>query len=297
MNQIIRKSIRPQTYIGVGVHDGLSALLATKHKFDFLWIGSFSGSASLGIPDNALRDPSEIVSLVSSIARVTDQPLIVDLEWGYGDTLKVERVVDQIIRAGAKGICLEDSSLSKRSSLYDIEERMLATREEHSLRLEAALRVIRRFPSNTCQLIARTEALVAGFGVEEAIQRAEAYVALGADMVFAQSKDKSGGELLEFLAQWQRRTPVMLAPTCVSEISIGGLYSAGATHVIFANHALRSAYRAMDDTLRLLHETREQNSVEGKIARIDEIASLTGALDGGVSPIRSEYSERRIVGE
>ena len=130
---------------------------------------------------------------------------------------------------------------------------------------------------STCGLIARTEALVAGLGLAEALKRASAYVDNGADAVFVQSLDATGKEILDFCQQWECRTPIVLAPTRLPTLSNQDLYAAGATHVIFANQGLRAAHHAMARVFKLLAESGSAVDVNPTISRVATVASDVGA--------------------
>src|SRR5437763_413771 len=165
-------------HAGIGVYDGLSALLGEKWNFDFAWISSFCCSAVLGVPDAGIVGPDEILSVVRCVRRSIKLPIVVDLDSGYGDAVKVFHVVEAMARAGAAALCIEDNPASKRCSLYDRDERLLATTEEHIMRLRAARSAVQAVRRD-CRIIARTEALVAGMGVPEALRRANEYVEAG----------------------------------------------------------------------------------------------------------------------
>src|SRR3989440_9705259 len=147
--------------VGIGVYDGLSALLAEKWKFDFAWVSSFCCSAALGLPDAGIVGAEDILNVTRCVRRSIDMPIVIDLDSGYGDAVKVFHVVEAMARAGAAALCIEDNPTSKRCSLYDREERPLASIEEHVTRLRAARAAVAKAGSK-CRIIARTEALVAG---------------------------------------------------------------------------------------------------------------------------------------
>ena len=178
---------------GVGVYDGLSALLAEKWHFDFVWISSFCCSAAVGLPDAGIVGPEDILNVVRCVRRSIDLPIVVDLDSGYGDAVKAYHVVEAMARAGAAALCIEDNPTSKRCSLYDGYDRDLVSVEEHIARLRAARAGVDAAHTNA-RIIARTEALVAGMGVKEALRRATAYADAGADAVFIQSLDATGND-------------------------------------------------------------------------------------------------------
>lgn len=262
--------------VGVGVYDGLSALLAEKHGFDFVWVSSFCCSAAAGLPDAGIIGPEEILSVVRCARRSIQLPIVVDLDSGYGDAVKAFHVVEAMARAGASALCIEDNPVSKRCSLYDGYDRLLVTPEEHIARLRAARAGVSEARSS-CRIIARTEALVAGLGVEEALRRATAYADAGADAVFVQSLDKSGGEVLGFAREWQRRTPVFIAPTRLPQITKKEFFAAGISHTMFANQGLRAAHAAVDRTFRILAEAESAQAVEAEISTVAAVAEQVGA--------------------
>ena len=262
--------------VGVGVYDGLSALLAGKHHFDFLWVSSFCCSAAAGLPDAGLISPEDILVIVRCVRRAVNLPIVVDLDSGYGDAVKVCHVVEAMARAGAAALCIEDNPLSKRCSLYDGYDRVLVTSAEHIARLRAAKVGVTRAGSR-CRIIARTEALVAGMSVAEALRRAGAYADAGADAVFIQSLDATGREVLEFGRAWARRTPVFIAPTRLPHITKQEFFAAGISHTMFANQGLRAAHAALDRTFRDLAESDSSLTVESAISTVKEVAALVGA--------------------
>ena len=91
--------------VGVGVYDGLSALLAEKWGFDFVWVSSFCCSAANGLPDAGIIGPEEMLGVVRRVRRSIDRPVVVDLDSGYGDPVKAFHVVEAMARAGAAALC------------------------------------------------------------------------------------------------------------------------------------------------------------------------------------------------
>ncbi len=266
--------LEDRQHTGLGVHDGFSTLLANSAGADFLWASSFAASAICGFPDAGLLEASTMAPVVGQISRVTTLPLVVDMDAGYGDELKVLYSADAMTRAGATAICIEDNPISKRSSLYDC-ERELVSPEEHCARIMAARAGIADRP---CAVIARTEALVAGLGVDEALARAAAYVDAGAHAVFAQAvAPDRGDQLMEFCTRWRRRTPVFLAPTAYSHCTRAQWYAAGASHVIFANQGIRAAHGAMLTVFRQLLASDAPIEAEEDISSVADIAEEVGA--------------------
>ncbi len=261
---------------GVGVYDGLSALLAEKWKFAFAWVSSFCCSAAAGLPDAGIIGPEDILNVVRCVRRCVALPIVVDLDSGYGDAIKVFHVVEAMTRAGAAALCIEDNPISKRCSLYDGYDRALVPIEEHITRLRAARAGVAQAHC-TCHIIARTEALVAGKGLAEALKRATAYADAGADAVFVQSLDTTGNEVLTFGRKWQRRTPIFIAPTRLPHVTKKEFADAGISHTIFANQGLRAAHAAMDRTFGILAQSQSATGVDSEISSIATVANLVGA--------------------
>jgi phosphoenolpyruvate phosphomutase len=262
--------------VGVGVYDGLSALLAAKWHFDFVWVSSFCCSAAAGLPDASIIGAEDILTVVRCVRRSVDLPIVVDLDSGYGDPVKACHVVEAMARAGAVGLCIEDNPSSKRCSLYAGYDRALVSIEEHIARVRAARAGVAQARS-TCRIIARTEAMVAGLGVTEALSRATAYADAGADAVFVQSLDSTGDEVLTFAREWRRRTPVFIAPTRMPQVTKKDFFAAGISHTIFANQGLRAAHAAVDRTFRTLAEAQSAQAVEGEISTVAAVATLVGS--------------------
>jgi phosphoenolpyruvate phosphomutase len=265
-----------QSQVGAGVYDGLSALLAEKWQFDFLWVSSFCCSAAAGLPDASIIGPEEILAVIRCVRRSVKLPIVVDIDSGYGDPVKACHVVEAMARAGAAALCIEDNPSSKRCSLYDGYDRALVPIEEHVARLRAARAGVVEARAN-CRIIARTEAMVAGLGVTEALRRATAYADAGADAVFVQSLDASGNEVLKFAREWKRRTPIFIAPTRMPHVTKKEFFEAGISHVIFANQGLRAAHAAMDRVFHILAEAESPQSVETEISTVAAVAAMVGA--------------------
>jgi phosphoenolpyruvate phosphomutase len=274
--QYVERLFDGQPKTGAGVYDGLSALVASKWDFDFLWVSSFCASAALGLPDTGIIGVEEMLATVRTVRRSAPLPIVVDLDSGHGDPVKVHYVVDAMVHAGATAVCIEDNPLSKRCSLYAGYDRNLVTIEEHVARVRAALEAIK---ASGCagKVIARTEALVAGMGVEEALKRATAYADAGADATFIQCLDATGNEVLSFARQWKRRNPIFIAPTKIASVNKNQFFEAGVSHFIFANHGLRAAHGAVDRVFGALSKAQSSLEVDKEISKVMEVANLVGA--------------------
>jgi len=264
---------RPRVALAAGAHDALSAKLAEEAGFDAVWASGFGISAVQAVPDANILTLTETLDAVRRMADAVEIPVIADCDNGYGNAINVMRTVAEFERAGAAGICIEDNEFPKRCSFYAGVRRDLVPAEEHARKIEAAVSARR---DRDFAVIARTEALICGLGLEEALARASAYAAAGADAVLVHSKQKDFGELARFAAEWKERAPLVAVPTTYPDVSLAELMAAGFRMAIFANQALRGAIVAMRDVLRRMRETGKVASVEERIVSLEEVYQLVG---------------------
>src|SRR5438132_1568729 len=270
----------PGIVLAAGAHDALSAKLAEQAGFDAIWAGGFGISAVQAVPDANILTLTETLEAVRRIVDTVGIPVVADCDNGYGNAINVMRTAAEFERAGAAGICIEDNEFPKRCSFYAGVRRDLVPAEEHARKVEAAT-AARRDPGFL--VIARTEALIAGLGHEEALRRARAYADAGADAVLVHSKARDFNELHAFAEAWDRRVPLVAVPTTYPTVGAGELAAAGFRMAIFANQALRAAIVAMRDALGEMRRTGTAASVEERIAPLEAVYSLFGAereLDG-----------------
>jgi phosphoenolpyruvate phosphomutase len=173
------------------------------------------------------------------------------------------------------GICIEDNAFPKRCSFYN-GRRELATAEEHAEKIRAA-KSVQNSPDFV--VIARTEAMIAGQGVDEGLRRARAYADAGADMCLIHSKIKSPDEVFEFARRWDGATPLVCVPATYGQVSVDELHEAGYKLVIFANHALRSAVKAMQDALFELRLMGRISAIDQRLVPLTEIYRLVGEAE------------------
>ncbi len=124
--------------------------------------------------------------------------------------------------------------------------------------------------------IARVEALIAGHGVDAACERADAYAAAGADAILIHSKDKTLADIEGFLASWAGKgsTPLVAVPTLFPDFTAEELHAKGFQVIILANHPMRAAVKAMEDTLETLRTERKAAAVDPHIATVNHVFEL-----------------------
>ena len=259
--------------LAAGAHDALSAKLAEEAGFGAIWASGFGISAVQALPDANILTLTETLEAVRRIVDAVGIPVIADCDNGYGNAINVMRTAAEFERAGAAGICIEDNEFPKRCSFYAGVRRDLVGVEEHARKVQAAA-AARRDPGFL--VIARTEALIVGLGLEEALTRARAYADAGADAVLVHSKSSKFAELRAFTAAWDRPTPLVAVPTTYGSVSATELRAAGFRMAIFANQALRGAIVAMRETLAEIRRTGRAASVDDRIAPLEDVYALVG---------------------
>jgi len=264
---------RTGVLLAAGAHDALSAKLAEEAGFDAVWASGFGISAVQAVPDANILTLSETLDAVRRICAAVTIPVIADCDNGYGNAINVMRTARDFELAGAAGICIEDNEFPKRCSFYAGVQRLLVPATEHAQKVEAAV-AARSDPGFA--VIARTEALIAGLGLDEALLRARAYADAGADAVLIHSKEKDFDELARFTRSWDRAVPLVAVPTTYAGVGLDTLAAAGFRLAIFANQPLRAAVVAMRDVLRRLRESGTAASVDDRICSLDEVYALVG---------------------
>ncbi len=256
----------------MAAHSPLSALLAEEAGFDGLWASGFELSALYGLPDVSLVSMTQHLEMVRAIAERSTLPIVADVDTGFGNALNVIHAVRHYERAGAAAVVIEDKTFPKVTSLVAGGRQELLRTEEFQGKLRAALEA-RRDPDFL--VIARTEALIAGLGEAEALARAAAYEAAGADMVLVHSKQKTPAEVESFVRAWTGKVPLVLVPTAYPDLTVARIKALGKVKmVIYGNHAIRAAATAMQRVFaRILADGGIQN-VQKDIVSVEEIFRL-----------------------
>lgn len=265
---------RPGPIVIIGAHNGLSGKIGEEAGFEGLWASGFEISASYAVPDANILTMAENLAAAQMMNNSTSIPVIADCDNGYGNAINVIRCIEEYERAGIAAICMEDNVFPKRCSFYAGVKRELSPVEEHAGKIRAA-KATQKNPDFV--VIARTEALIAGWGMEEALMRGRAYADAGADMVLIHSKSKDPDEVISFAKQWDRpNTPLVCVPTIYKGTTVDQLHAAGFKLIIFANHAIRSSIKAMTETLTTLKREMYTGSVEDKVVPLDRVYQLVG---------------------
>jgi phosphoenolpyruvate phosphomutase len=265
---------RPQV-VAAGAHDALSAKLVEQAGFDAIWASGFGLSAVRAVPDASILTMSETLDATRAMVDATSIPVIADCDTGFGNAINVMRTVADFEAAGVAAISIEDNVFPKRCSFYAGVARELVPAEEHARKIAAAKAAQR---GDDFVVIARTEALIAGWGKEEALTRARAYADAGADAILIHSKHPDLSELAEVAAAWDRQVPLVSVPTTYIGASLEELERAGFKLVIYANQALRASLDAMKDALATLRRG-DAALLEKRIAPLEDVYAMVGVSE------------------
>jgi phosphonopyruvate hydrolase len=260
--------------IGVGAGTALEAKLIERAGFDFVWSSSLGISASYAVPDASLISMSQYLEAARAMNEVIDIPIIADCDTGYGNANNVIYAAKLFEQAGIAGMSIEDKQFPKDNSLLPGGRQVLASIEEFAGRIMAAKDAQR---SDDFIVIARVEALIAGWGQEEALKRAHRYVEAGADCILIHSKATSPDEIVEFIKTWELETPLVLVPTTYPTLTEQAVRDLGKVKlVIYANHPLRAAVGAMEEILREIKSAQGIHTVDPMIAPVNRIFEIQG---------------------
>lgn len=249
-------------------HDGLSAAIAARAGFKALWASGLSISSSLGYRDANEASWTQMVDVVERMADASGLPILVDGDSGFGNFNNARLLATKLFQRGASGVCLEDKGFPKMNSFIG-NRHPLADTGEFSGRLRAVKDTV-----PDIVLVARIEALIAGYGLEEALLRAHAYAEAGADAILIHSRKSDATEILDFAKQWAGKLPVVIVPTKYYKTPVSAYREARISTVIWANHNMRAAIAGMRATCgRILAEESIAN-VEPEVATLEDVFGL-----------------------
>ncbi|NIP99043.1 MAG: phosphoenolpyruvate mutase [Nitrospinaceae bacterium] len=276
-------------------HNGLSGIVAdttciegksgeqtVTREFDAIWESSLTDSASKGHPDIEVISFDSRLHTIQEILAVTQKPMIVDGDTG-GDPNTFEYMVSKMERAGVSAVIIEDKVFPKRNSLEGGTSQALQEPEVFAQKIKRGKKVQ---ATGDFMIIARIESLIAGTGMEDALHRARTYLLAGVDGIMIHSKSKQPDEIMEFarayrslLKELEMEKPLVCVPTTYNNIVEDELQAAGFNIVIYANHLLRAAYKAMRETAQSILSHQRSFEADPQCAPVREIFGAVGFLD------------------
>ena len=265
-------------------HSGLTGLIientsvdinGKKEEFDGMWASSLTDSTSKGKPDIEAVDITTRLHDLNDALEVTTKPVIFDGDTGG----KVEHfvfTVRTLERLGISAVIIEDKVGLKQNSLFGTDAvQTQDTIENFCAKIKAGKNAQ---ITDDFMVIARIESLIAGKPLEDALERAFAYVAAGADGIMIHSKNTDGMDIKEFCLRFREKnveTPIIAVPTTYNQFTEDELAEWGINVVIYANHMLRAAYPAMVNCAKsILMHKRSLEASNDYCMPIKEILTL-----------------------
>jgi phosphoenolpyruvate phosphomutase len=251
-------------------HSGISAKIVEECGFPAIWASGLSIASLLGVRDTNEASWTQILDIVEYMTDSVDIPILFDGDTGFGNFNNVRRLVKKLEQRRVAGIVIEDKLFPKMNSFIGKRHELAAT-EEFCGKIKAA---VDHRSSSSFQIVARTEALIAGHGIEEALYRCNKYVDSGAEAIFIHSRSSNAGEVIEFAKFWDKRVPLVIAPTTYYKTSLPSMEELGVTACICANQNLRASVKAMYVTSMQIINEHSLSNVEKDISSLEDIFTL-----------------------
>jgi len=268
------KRLQDKEFLKVcGAFDVMSAKLAETNGFDAIWASGFGISSARALPDAGIITMTELLDAVTFMAEACNIPVIADCDTGYGGPNNVAHLVKKFENAGIGGICIEDKVFPKENSLLEGGKQDLLPKRDFIAKLVAAKNAKK---NDDFVIIGRTEALIADMGVDEALDRANAYEKAGADIIFPHSRKKSPDEIFEFCKKWNGKIPIMIVPTAFPTVTLDELKSLGVEMVAFAHQTTLTAFAAISDVVKQMSKMKSLSELNVKMASMDDLFKLQG---------------------
>jgi phosphoenolpyruvate phosphomutase len=254
----------------------LSARIVEEAGLRGIWGSGLAISAALGVRDNNEASWTQVLEVIEFMSDATTIPILLDADTGYGNFNNVRRLVRKLEQRGVAAMCIEDKLFPKTNSFINSEQQPLAEIDEFAGKIKAA-KDTQDDPDFS--IVARVEAFIAGWGLSEALKRAEAYYRAGADAILMHSKISTADQILSFMAEWQDTCPVVIVPTMYYKTPTESFEEAGVSIVIWANHLLRAGIKAMQAAAAQIYAEQSLLSIEDEIVPVKEIFRLQNAAE------------------
>lgn len=279
-------AIRPVVK-AIEVHSGITGLIAEKtvvenngelDQFDAMWISSLCDSTAKGKPDIELVDMTSRFRTIDDVTEVTTKPIIFDGDTG-GLTEHFVYTVRTLEKLGVSAIIIEDKTGLKKNSLFGTEVAQTQDSIENFSAKIAAGKAAQL--TEDFMIISRIESLILEKGMDDALERAYAFVKAGTDGIMIHSRKKEPAEILEFCDKFRetdKETPIVVVPSSFNTITEEELAQHGVNIVIYANQLTRSAFPAMQQTAEDILKYHRAKEVDDRLMPIKQIITLIDEL-------------------
>ncbi len=261
-------------------HNALSGLIIETLKsekgveFDGMWSSSLTDSTSKGKPDIEAVDVSTRINTINEIFEVTTKPMIYDADTG-GIAEHFAFTVRSLERTGISAVIIEDKTGLKKNSLFGNDVAQTQDTIEgfcNKIKMGKAAQITDDF-----MVISRIESLILEKGMDDAVERAMAYIDAGTDGIMIHSRKKAPDEIIEFckiLRASHPNMPIIVVPTSFNEITAEQLSEVGVNVVIYANHMLRAAFPGMNKVAKSILDNDRSWEAESDLLSIKDILEL-----------------------
>lgn len=264
-------------------HSGITGLIVEKtvvyekgeaRQFDAMWVSSLCDSTAKGKPDIELVDMTSRFRTIDDIMEVTTKPIIFDGDTG-GMTEHFVYTVKSLERMGVSAVIIEDKTGLKKNSLFGTE--VVQTQdgvENFCAKITAGKRAQK---TKEFMIIARIESLILERGMEDALERAFAYVKAGADGIMIHSRKEDPDEIFEFVGKFRKAdpiSPIVVVPTSFNMVTEEEFKSRGVNIVIYANQLTRTGFPAMQNAAKSILAHHRAKECDEMCMSIKEIINL-----------------------
>ena len=271
-SDILHEDLGSKSILKVGgAFDAMSAKLVEINGFDAVWAGGFAISATHALPDASILTMTEFLNVASNMEEASNIPIIADCDTGFGGPSNVSHMVKKYEKAGIAAVCIEDKTFPKQNSFLENSKQELLPEKDFVSKIIAG-KEAKENPN--FMLIARTEALISGMGMKEAINRANAYEKAGADAILIHSKRDSPEEVFEFSESWGGTLPLIVVPTSFPTVKLDELISHKIKMIIYANQTLRATHAVILKVLEQLKNSACINDLSVDMTSMQEIIQL-----------------------
>jgi phosphoenolpyruvate phosphomutase len=272
-------------------HNGMSAIIAQEAGFKGIWGSGLSLSAQFGVRDNNEASWTQVLEMLEFMSDATRVPILLDGDTGYGNFNNMRRLVNKLEQREVAAVCIEDKLFPKTNSFIKGQAQPLADIDEFCGKIKAGKDAQR---DDDFAIVARVEAFIAGWGLSEALKRAGAYHAAGADAILIHSALSTPDEILAFKREWGERSPVVIVPTKYYATPTDLFRDHGFSLIIWANHLMRASIAAMQATAHTLASEQNLLSVEDRVVSVAEVFRLQGATE--LQEAEKKYLPQRTRG-
>ena len=257
-------------------HNGLSAKIVEQAGFKGIWGSGLSISAAMGVRDNNEASWTQVLEVLEFMSDATTIPILLDGDTGYGNFNNMRRLVNKLEQRNIAGVCIEDKIFPKTNSFISGEAQPLADADEFCGKIKAAKD---SQLDNDFVVVARVEAFIAGWGLKEALKRAEKYRQAGADAILVHSKKSDCSDIESFMKEWSNRHPIVIVPTKYYSTPTDEFRELGISLAIWANHNLRTSIRSMQKISKQIYDDQSLINVEDNIVPVSEVFRIQGAQE------------------